>query len=430
MKFILKLFYMIFIGGLSISSAALADNSDNIKIGSGQYLYTVSNSSSGNNSVIGYKINPSNGSLKELPGSPFPTRGNGEGVILLGASDNGLTISKDHKFLFAPNRGSQTIAVFRIHNDGLLTHVPGSPFPTGGYTPVSLALHGDLLYVSHLGLNLPDNCSGCEYRGYRVSKSGAITPMADSVYKLSVTPPAIPLALRFSPNGQFLIGTEAGATSKINVFEVKRSSPNADAELVLVPGSPFDSIGKDPFGFNFNPANDSQFFVSNLETTAVPGNVEGSVSSYLIAKTGQISPIVRDLPSNGGQEATCWISLTNDGKLLFATNPTSDSVTSYNVTPDGRLTLQHITKMPRGTITRGGPLAPVDMAITTHNDYLYMATVRIPTITGFKISADGGLTLIPGVSPLQVTNPVDAAPFGIAYLDFGAEAENVEYADD
>ena len=97
--------------------------------------------------------------------------------------------------------------------------------------------------------------------------------MKNAVVRLSETPSAIPFSLRFSPDGRFLIGTELG-TSKINVFEVKQNSSHGDAQLIPVPGAPFDSIGKQPFGFSFNPVNASQIFISNVETLAIPQDVQ------------------------------------------------------------------------------------------------------------------------------------------------------------
>lgn len=413
------------IGMFAIADVATSDEASH-KADSGQYLYTVSNSPSGN-AVLGYRIEPSTGKLTQLPASPFATHGLGEGSFVLGDSDNGIVISKDRKFLFAPNRGSQTIAVFRIQSNGTLKDVPGSPFPTGGYTPVSLALYGDLLYVAHLGTGLPDICHNCEYRGFRVSKTGYLTPMENAVVKLSETPPAIPFALRFSPDGRFLIGTELG-NSKINVFEVNRDTPQSDAQLIPVPGSPFDSIGKQPFGFSFNPVNASQLFISNVETLAIPQDVQSSISSYLIAKTGQIAPIVSQLPSNGGQLAACWVSLTDDGKVLFTTNAESDSISSYRVAVDGRLTLLHVTPIPHA-INQTQNMAPVDMAITTRNKFLYLPTRDVPTITGFSIAGDGALTPIPGVNPLPIAIS-DAVPFGMAYVDFSTPSVEIKYRDE
>lgn len=369
-----------------------------------QFLYTISNSSSGN-SVLGYQVG-SNGSLLPLPGSPYSTNGLGQGLSLLVSGDSGIVVSADQRFLFAPNRGSNTIAVFRIGQKGILTSVPGSPFPTGGITPTSLALHENLLFVSHTGLGLFANCSGCDYRGFRVSRSGRLAPIEGATIKLSETPPSAPFAIRFSPDGRFLIGTETVA-SKINVYEVERDAKPGRPTLIPVPGSPFNSIGKLPLGFYFNPNNPTHLFVSNLE--AVPG--VGSVSSYLLANSGQIAPIESPVPS--GQTSTCWVNVTSDGKWLFATNTDSDSIGAYGVAVDGKLTLASTTLIPRNGVPNSSLIAPVDMAITSGDKFLYVLTRDVATIMGFKIGPDSKLTAI-GSTKIVVA---DAFPFGIVTVN-------------
>ena len=56
--------------------------------------------------------------------------------------------------------GSNTIAMFRIHSDGSLEHVLGSPFPSGGIQPVSLALQNGNLYVANAGEGTVDVVDG------------------------------------------------------------------------------------------------------------------------------------------------------------------------------------------------------------------------------------------------------------------------------
>ena len=143
MEKFLRLFLFCF-ATTTYALSAFGDD-DNSSVTNRQFLYTVSNSSSGN-SVVGYHIE-SDGALSPLPGSPFSTGGLGQGTSLLISSDSGIVVSKNHRFLFAPNRGSNDIAVFRIELNGTLTAVRGSPFPTGGTVPTSLTLHDNLLFV-------------------------------------------------------------------------------------------------------------------------------------------------------------------------------------------------------------------------------------------------------------------------------------------
>lgn len=63
------------------------------------------------------------------------------------ANDTPVIANREHTLLFAVNEGSNNIAVFRIGLYGDLTPVVGSPFASGGYQPVSLALVRDILTV-------------------------------------------------------------------------------------------------------------------------------------------------------------------------------------------------------------------------------------------------------------------------------------------
>ena len=88
----------------------------------------------------------------------------GRGGILAGsvvdhtASQGSLTYDMRHGLLYAVNAGSNTISVFAVRGDRLaLRQVLGS----GGTFPVSVAVHGDLVYVLN-ALN------GGSVQGYRV----------------------------------------------------------------------------------------------------------------------------------------------------------------------------------------------------------------------------------------------------------------------
>lgn len=403
MKNFLKLLRISLVSCFALAYALTAYGSDNDRNPSRQYVYAISNSPSGN-SVVGYQFG-ANGSLIPLAGSPFSTHGLGQGVSLLVSSDNGLVVSADNRFMFVPNRGSNDISVFHIRPNGSLVSVPGSPFRTGGITPTSLALHGNTLFVAHTGLDLFNSCRDCDYRGFRVSKSGRLTPIEGATIQLSVNPASEPFAIRFSPDGRYLIGTETG-TNKINIYKVTQNARPGQATLEPVPGSPFDSVGKLPLGFNFNPQNPTQMFVSNVGVAPGPG----SVSSFLMATSGQIALIAQ--PVSTGQLATCWINVTEDGKWLFASNTDSDSISAYSVSRDGRLALVDTTPLPRNGVPSGTLLAPVDMVIM-NDEYLYALTRDVPAITSFKIAPEGKLI------PIAETkfNIPNAVPFGLTSVN-------------
>lgn len=121
--------------------------------GKGKIVYVESNDYHDNqNAVLAY-MNNGDGMLMQIPGSPFYTHGAGLGnpEQILGPDDQEtpLITTYDGKFLLAVNSGSHTIAVFSINPNGSLSAVPGSPFPSRGQNPVSLAMSGKYVYVAN-----------------------------------------------------------------------------------------------------------------------------------------------------------------------------------------------------------------------------------------------------------------------------------------
>src|SRR5215469_8876618 len=94
------------------------------------FLYAAN---SGSNNVSAFAINPSTGGLTPVTGSPFATGGSADGIGMA------LTATPDDKFLIAANGASMTLTVFSVAADGSLAQVPGSPFPSGASGPLASA---------------------------------------------------------------------------------------------------------------------------------------------------------------------------------------------------------------------------------------------------------------------------------------------------
>ena len=151
-------------------------------------VYVESNDPNGN-AIFAFS-RAGDGSLTALPGSPFPAGGLGiTPTFALGPfdSDQEVIVNPQGTMLFAVNGGSDTIAVFWINNDGSLTPVKGSPFPSGGSNPVSVGLTGDILCVvnqdqdpDHPGQSLPN------YTTLRVSPKGQLTPIPRAAFSLDL----------------------------------------------------------------------------------------------------------------------------------------------------------------------------------------------------------------------------------------------------
>jgi 6-phosphogluconolactonase len=95
--------------------------------------------------TIGAFDRHADGTLTPMPGSPFVAGGAGTGAGL--ASQGSLQRSGDGRYLLAVDAGSNQISVLRIKHDGSLRQVHRGVVSSNGVNPVSIAVHGHLVYV-------------------------------------------------------------------------------------------------------------------------------------------------------------------------------------------------------------------------------------------------------------------------------------------
>ena len=116
--------------------------------------------------------------------SQYPTGGTG-GVDLTETTaidaDQQVWTDPDRRFLFATNQGSDTIAVFRIADDGALTPVDGSPFPSRGPAPVSVGVADDTVVVANKALDGVRDLEGeaPNVVSFRLEDDGRLTPAGE-----------------------------------------------------------------------------------------------------------------------------------------------------------------------------------------------------------------------------------------------------------
>ncbi|HEV2135117.1 MAG TPA: beta-propeller fold lactonase family protein [Terracidiphilus sp.] len=215
----------------------------------------------------------------------FPTGGNGSGGTVDPLHSQGsLTLSADHRLLFAVNAGSGTVTAFAV--DGASISLLDTE-PTGGSMPTSVTQAGHLVYVLNAGGN-------GSVSGFRILGNGHLSPIKDSTHNLSGSATG-PTDVIFSPNRQFLIVPES-ATNKIDVFRV---FPNGTLSNPMVT----DSAGAKPFAAVFAPR--GALIVGNVSNT-----VSNTISSYQLNWNGSLHNISNALPTDG--MATCW-----DGPLCI-----------------------------------------------------------------------------------------------------------------
>jgi len=211
----------------------------------GDHVVFVQTDNTAGNQVVAYD-RAHGGSLTLA--NTYDTRGLGGqlsgSVVDHLASQGSLTYDQDNALLYAVNAGSNTVSVFSVRGDQLtLRQVVGS----GGTFPVSVAVHGHLVYV----LNAE---KGGSVQGY-VALAGHLFPLPGSNRALGLNPSATPQYVNtpgqvaFSPDGSQLIVTTKANGNDIDVFSVGffgwlSSSPVVNAEPGTVPfGISFDGAG-------------------------------------------------------------------------------------------------------------------------------------------------------------------------------------------
>ena len=165
-------------------------------------VYTLSNASSGNQ-VLAFR-RAANGGLTSV--GAVASGGVGTGVAL--ASQGALAMTADGQWLFAVNAGSDSISSFAVRPGRL---VLADTAPSGGATPVSLAVHGRLLYVLNQG-------GSGNISGFWVGPGGHLAPIPGSTRPLSSSA-ASAEEVGFSPDGERLVVSEK-ATGLLDIFQV------------------------------------------------------------------------------------------------------------------------------------------------------------------------------------------------------------------
>ncbi|MBI5565931.1 MAG: beta-propeller fold lactonase family protein [Chloroflexi bacterium] len=147
------------------------------------------------------------------------------------------------------------------------------------------------------------------------------------------------------------------------------------------------SAGVTPFGFAFTRR--GTLIVSEAAGGAVNAS---SASSYDVSADG-FELISAAVPTN--QTAACWVVVTKNGKYAYTTNTGSGSISGYRVSKDGSISLVNSQSGLTGTGS-----SPIDAALSRNSQYLYTLNAGAHTIAGFGVNADGSLISIGGVSGL------------------------------
>ncbi len=173
----------------------------------GNFVYTNNNPAgqAGSNTVSALSVG-TNGTLTPIAGSPFSTGGTGDGLGFF--ATNRAVVSG--KLLFASNAVSADVSVFTIDpTSGALTSVAGSPFKTGaasGATALAPTPDGKFLMAANSGANTVSVFS--------VATNGVLT--LTSQFPTANTPDAA----KVSPDGRFLAVAEPFNNNVVEMFSI------------------------------------------------------------------------------------------------------------------------------------------------------------------------------------------------------------------
>jgi 6-phosphogluconolactonase len=338
----------------------------------GGKVYVLTNMLAGN-TVVSLQRNQ-DGSLTRL--EEVSTGGLGSGPIPLPPpiggpnpldSQDALIATPNGRFLLAVNAGSNEISVLGIRGEGL---VLTDKVSSNGEYPVSLSVHGSLVYVlnSHGNPNI---------NGFNLDDSGKLTSIPDST-RSAGSPTADPAQVAFAPDGNTLIVTERLA-NLIDVFQMtKRGTPGTHAQLV--------SNNHTPFGVSFGRGRIIAITETNERVPRIPVINGASVSTYRIGATGELTAVSVAVPDH--QSAACWIRFTPNRQFAYVSNTGSGTLSSYAVSPRGDLVLAEEIAADTG----GPQSVPIDLAITPDGEFLYVLSSLLGTIQGYRIERDGTLT--------------------------------------
>ena len=285
------------------------------------------------------------------------------------ASQGSLVTAEGGKALLCVNAGSDTVSLFRIIGGDRL--VLRQVISSGGSFPVSIAVHGHLVYVLNAG-------GAGALRGYGLF-AYRLTTIAGSHRSLGLantTPPnflASPGQVGFAPGGARLIVTTKASGSHIDIFAVGALGKLSAHPVKNASATPV------PFGFVFDPAGRLVMVEAGAST----------LSTYTIGATRHLTTIGS---APDGQTAACWISAARG--FYYVSNAGSANVSAYSLNGSGAPVLSGIA----ATVQAGA----IDSVASADGHVLYVECGGAGTVDVFAVQSDGSLTAVQTVNALPV----------------------------
>ncbi len=141
--------------------------------------------------------------------------------------------------------------------------------------------------------------------------------------------------------------------------------------------------------------------------SGLPHFNNAGVSSYNVATASGTTSVITNSAKNG-QTDGCWIVITKNQTYAYTANFVSGTISSYLLSPDGRVTL-----INGAAALQGLPSEPTDLSFDIDTRYLYNLLRGTGGVSAFRVESNGTLTPL-GVFGVGGGLPVADGASGLA----------------
>jgi hypothetical protein len=320
--------------------------------------------------------------------------------VIQGSQAHAVVVNGD--FLYAVNSGSDSFSTFRIGSDGRPVWLATTP--SNGVRPVSIAIHGRLLFVLNQGIPTDDGGPiNAFVKGFVLGSDGLASPIPDATFEFDSED--MPSDVFFTGNGEVLAVLKSGANA-ISTLRVASDGELSDNESILVGSQPVGGAA-----------------TSRLPWTGFAAVVEDPGDASVVSFFAKETPlrIVSQILAPADIDP-CWAVTGVSGERLWTSNFKPRSLSLYSVNAESELAF-----LSRWEPTPDTGPGSLDVDVSADGRFLYRLRAfnsdgsptpphPFPVVEVFRIESsteNGGLTLIQSV-PIEINSLRFASPTGMA----------------
>lgn len=408
----------------------------------GGHLYMQTNET--RNCIVHYHRG-ANGMITEVERTATGGRGSGTFKPISGQESapnafegaGSVILSPDHQFLFTTNGGDNSVSSFSVDKDGRLKLLDTKP--TGNDIDGKSGTAKSLAYLPSKGMLYVLHSFGPDHlRLMSVSSDGKLTPRTDRhTANTKDKTDRVPTMAVLSPDGKFLVvGTtfdrpiartglypdgspilwvpEPDGTYRV----IASNAPDPDG-IIVFPVQNDGALGAGKFQ---DAKGGSPFYIAFLhgrpDTFVIGYAVGDGCTVGTIDRDGNlnIGPLAKIDTSAGLPSELCWLAVSPDDHLVYATNFGYSYISALRINGKGLEIAKDpaCPKVPgdgtaRGlnsTVTSG----PADNWITPDGAYLYQIYGNAAKLVGYATQSDGSLNEITSIQ-IPYNSPQGLAGF-------------------